>query len=43
VKRLTALALLAALVGSSLAGCIFVPDDGGYHHHHDHDRGYYYH
>ncbi|SEB59879.1 hypothetical protein SAMN05445871_0678 [Paraburkholderia caballeronis] len=38
MKRLAAFAILAALVGTSLGGCIVVPD-GGYHHHHD---GYYY-
>ncbi|AHI66092.1 putative membrane protein [Burkholderia thailandensis USAMRU Malaysia  len=37
MKRIAALAALAVVLGSVLAGCIVVPD-GGYHHH----RGYYY-
>jgi len=40
LKRLAAYALLAALVGTSLAGCIFLPPGDHGHHHHD-DRGYY--
>lgn len=37
------LRLLAAAVALSLAGCVVVPDDGGYgdhheHHWHDHDH-----
>jgi hypothetical protein len=31
MKRLALLATLAVLIGSSLGGCIVVPD-GGYHH-----------
>jgi predicted small lipoprotein YifL len=38
LKRFAALALLAALVGSSLAGCIFVPPHDHDHSHHDHDH-----
>jgi hypothetical protein len=34
MKRLAILATLAVLLGSSLGGCIIVPD-GGYHHHYD--------
>jgi len=32
MKRLAILATLAVLLGSTLGGCIVVPD-GGYHHH----------
>jgi hypothetical protein len=35
MKRLAILAALAVLLGSSLSGCIVVPDGGGYHHHGD--------
>ncbi|OXC79073.1 hypothetical protein BSU04_07865 [Caballeronia sordidicola] len=33
MKRLTILVTLAVLLGSTLGGCIVVPDGGGYHHH----------
>jgi hypothetical protein len=32
MKRLAILVTLAVLLGSTLGGCIVVPD-GGYHHH----------
>lgn len=32
LKRIALLASLAVLLGSTLGGCIVVPD-GGYHHH----------
>jgi hypothetical protein len=38
MKRILALAVLAAALGATLSGCIVVPD-GGYHdhpHYHDH-------
>jgi hypothetical protein len=40
MKRILALVILTATLGSTLSGCIVVPE-GGYHdhdHHHDHDR-----
>jgi hypothetical protein len=37
MKRIFALALMAACLGSTLSGCIVVPE-GGYH---DHDHGHY--
>ncbi|WP_260865672.1 hypothetical protein [Burkholderia gladioli] len=37
LKRIALLASLAVLLGSTLGGCIVVPD-GGYHHHHDYYR-----
>jgi hypothetical protein len=38
MKKIFALVILAATLGSMLSGCIVVPD-GGYHdHHYDHDR-----
>ncbi|CAB3780337.1 hypothetical protein LMG28614_01041 [Paraburkholderia ultramafica] len=40
MKRIFALAILAATLDGALSGCIVVPD-GGYHdhdHHYDHDR-----
>ncbi|SAL26755.1 hypothetical protein AWB64_02219 [Caballeronia sordidicola] len=33
MKRLALITALAVLIGSSLGGCIVVPDGGGYHHH----------
>lgn len=33
MKRLAILAALSILLGSTLGGCIVVPDGGGYHHH----------
>ncbi|KAF1028587.1 MAG: hypothetical protein GAK40_00877 [Burkholderia plantarii] len=40
MKRIALLATLAVLLGTSLTGCIVVPDGGGggYHHHHDYYR-----
>ncbi|MGH8779797.1 hypothetical protein [Paraburkholderia sp.] len=38
MKRIFALVVLAAMLGSALGGCIVVPDGGGYHDHHDHDH-----
>ncbi|WP_277396174.1 hypothetical protein [Burkholderia sp. Ac-20379] len=38
LKRIALLASLAVLLGSTLSGCIVVPDGGGYHHHHDYYR-----
>ncbi|HEX7935365.1 MAG TPA: hypothetical protein VF573_20150 [Paraburkholderia sp.] len=39
MKRILALALLAATLGAALSGCIVVPDGGGYHdHYYHHDR-----
>ncbi|WP_010106673.1 hypothetical protein [Burkholderia oklahomensis] len=38
MKRIAALAALAVVLGSVLAGCIVVPEGGGYYHH----RDYYY-
>jgi hypothetical protein len=35
MKKLAIVAVLAALLGSTLSGCIIVPDGGGWHHHHD--------
>lgn len=35
MKKIAILAALAALLGTSLGGCIIVPGDGGYHHHRD--------
>lgn len=40
LKRIAALAILAALLGTALGGCIVVPDDGGGYHHHHHDEDY---
>jgi hypothetical protein len=40
MKKILALVILAAALGSTLSGCIVVPD-GGYHAHgyyHDHDH-----
>ncbi|AJW98637.1 MULTISPECIES: hypothetical protein [Burkholderia] len=37
LKRIALLASLAVLLGSTLGGCIVVPD-GGYHHHRDYYR-----
>jgi hypothetical protein len=33
LKRIALLAILALVLGSTLGGCIIVPDGGGYHHH----------
>ncbi|WP_277957410.1 hypothetical protein [Burkholderia plantarii] len=33
LKRIALLATLALVLGSTLGGCIIVPDGGGYHHH----------
>jgi hypothetical protein len=41
MKRLAILAALALVLGSSLGGCIVVPDGGGYHHHSDYYGGRY--
>jgi hypothetical protein len=38
MKKIAILAALAALLGTSLGGCIIVPGDGGYHHHRDYYR-----
>lgn len=42
MKKIFALAILAATLGGTLSGCIVVPDGGGYghdhHYYHDHDR-----
>ena len=40
MKRLALIAALAVLVGSSLGGCIVLPDGGGYHHHRDYGGRY---
>jgi hypothetical protein len=43
MKKIFALVILAATLGSTLSGCIVVPD-GGYHaheHYHDHDHDHY--
>ncbi|SAK91365.1 hypothetical protein AWB81_04907 [Caballeronia arationis] len=37
MKKIAILAALAALLGTSLGGCIIVPDGGGYGYHHHHD------
>jgi len=33
MKRTLAMLLLAVMLGSTLGGCIIVPDGGGYHDH----------
>jgi hypothetical protein len=38
MKKLAILAVLSVVLGSTLSGCIIVPDGGGYHHHHDYYR-----
>jgi hypothetical protein len=38
MKRIIALAILAATLGTALSGCIVVPDGGDYH-----DHGHYHH
>ncbi|WP_027802678.1 hypothetical protein [Paraburkholderia dilworthii] len=39
MKRILALAILAATLGTALSGCIVVPDGGGHHDHYGyHDR-----
>lgn len=40
MKRIAALAALAALLGCGLGGCIVVPDGGYHHHHRDYDYRY---
>ncbi|OTP66606.1 hypothetical protein PAMC26577_37590 [Caballeronia sordidicola] len=35
MKRLAILVTLAVALGSTLGGCIIVPDGGGYHHCYD--------
>ncbi|WP_268966589.1 hypothetical protein [Paraburkholderia antibiotica] len=44
MKKIFALAILAATLGGALSGCIVVPDGPhGHDHHyeHDHDRDHY--
>jgi hypothetical protein len=38
MKKLAILAALAVVLGSTLSGCIVVPDGGEWHHHHDYYR-----
>ncbi len=38
MKKLAILAVLSVVLGSTLSGCIIVPDGGGYHHRHDYYR-----
>jgi hypothetical protein len=39
MKKLAIVVALAAALGSTLSGCIIVPDGGGgWHHHHDYYR-----
>jgi hypothetical protein len=39
MKKILALVILAATLGSTLSGCIVVPDGGhGHGYYHDHDR-----
>ena len=40
MKRILALILMAATLGSALGGCIVVPEGGGYYHDHDHYHGH---
>jgi hypothetical protein len=38
MKRIAVLAALALVLGSTLGGCIVVPEGGYYHHHDDYYR-----
>ncbi|CAB3724878.1 hypothetical protein LMG27174_05273 [Paraburkholderia rhynchosiae] len=38
MKRIFALAILAATLGTALSGCIVVPGDGYHDHYRYHDR-----
>jgi predicted small lipoprotein YifL len=41
MKKIFALVILAATLGSALSGCIVVPDDGYHAHEHYHDHDHY--